>query len=158
MCISSLTWYTEKFKVWTHSGFWPLVYVKPRSNNSFRRYATQNSATALHLRPRTVATFTLLHHFIGYRRFVIVVTSDAGLHLSCNGTHRVADTPSGLPRHQLPRCLSALTSYGNRPNTTYVSSDSFAVHTTSRRRESWCGGLSSSLATNFARLAWRLKL
>src|SRR3989344_3428307 len=129
-----------------------------RNTYSFRRYAAQNSATALHLRPRTVATFTLLHHFIGYRRFVIVVTSDAGLHLSCNGTHRVADTPSGLPRHQLPRCLSALTSYGNRPNTTYVSSDSFAVHTTSRRCESWCGGLISSLAMNFARLAWRLKL
>ena len=126
-----------------------------RNTYSFRRCATQNSAAALHLRPRTVATFTLLHHFIGYRRFVIVVTSDAGLHLSCNGTRRAYGTPSGLPRHQLPRCLSALTSYGNRPNTTYVSSDSFAVHTTSRRRESWCGGLSFRLRYEFcvARLA-----
>src|SRR3989344_5038292 len=124
-----------------------------RNIYSFRRYAAQNSAAALHLRPRTASTFTLLHHSIGYLRFVIAVTSDAGLHLSCNGTGRAYGAPSGLPRHQLPRCLSALTSYGNRPNTTYVSSDSFAVHTTSRRRESWCGGLISSLATNFAWLA-----
>ena len=67
-----------------------------RNTYSFRRYATQNSAAALHLRPRTVATFTLSHHFIGYRRFVIVVASDAGLHLSCNGTRRAYGTPSGL--------------------------------------------------------------
>src|SRR3989344_6143447 len=89
-----------------------------RNTYSFRRYATQNSATTLRLRPR-----------------------------------RVADTLSDLPRHQLPRCLSAVTSYGDRPNITYVPSNSFAVHTTSRRRESWCGGLSLSLATNFARFA-----
>src|SRR3989338_5970524 len=128
-----------------------------RNTYSFRRYAAQNSSAALHLRPRTVATFTLLHHFIGYRRFVIAVTSDAGLQLICNRTRIAYGSPSGVPLHQLPRYLSALTSYGNRPNTTYVSSDSFAVHTTSRRRESWCGGLSSRLATNFALLAWRSK-
>ena len=111
-----------------------------RNTYLFRHYATQNSATALHLHSRTVATFTLLHHFIGYHRVITAITSYSGLHLSCNGTRRAYGTPSRLPRHQLPRCLSALTSYGNRPNTTYVSSDSFAVHTTSRRRESWCGG------------------
>ena len=89
-----------------------------RNTYSFRRYAAQNSAAALHLRPR-----------------------------------RVADTPSGLPRHQPSRCLSAVTPYRDRTNTTYVSSNSFAIYTTSRRREGWCVGLSLILATNFARIA-----
>src|SRR3989338_4696048 len=120
-----------------------------RNTYSFRRFATQNSATALHLHPRTVATFSLLHQFIGCHPVITAITSYTGLNLSCNGTRRAYGTPSGLPRHQLPRCLSALTSYGNRPNTTYVSSDSFAVHTTSRRRESWCGGLSFRLRYEF---------
>ena len=89
-----------------------------RNMYSFRRYATQNSAAALRLRP-----------------------------------HRVADTPSGLPRHQPSRCLSAVTPYRDRTNTTYVPSNSFVIYTTSRRREGWCVGLISSLATNFAWLA-----
>ena len=37
---------------------------------------------------RTVATFTLSRHFIGYRRIITAITSYTGLHLSCNGTRK----------------------------------------------------------------------